>query len=136
MILSILLVSLAAVLFVIWAVWRAYIHEPFDVDITYHEVCSPDLPAYLDGFTICQVSDLHITSTGRNAKEIAAAIRSVRADLFVLTGDMILRQDGIDAFFRWFDALGDAIRPAVAIRGNAEHKSYVNRTQVLDGFAA
>lgn len=112
--------------------------EPNRIEVTRHDVAFPDLPPQLDGMTICQVSDLHITTLGggRNASAIADALRQIDADLYVFTGDMIYRQDGIAAFFRWFDALGDAVRPAVAIRGNAEHKPYIRRGDVLQGFAA
>ncbi len=108
--------------------------EPRRIEITRHEVFAEDLPPELDGLTICQVSDTHITAHGRHEDAIAQAIRSVRADLYVLTGDMILFQEGIPAFLRWLDALGDSLRPAVAVLGNAEHKSFVRGEEVVQGL--
>lgn len=109
--------------------------EPNRIEITQHEVLCPDLPPELDGLVLCQVSDLHIAGHPRNEAAVAEAIRSVRADLYVFTGDMIYLQDGIPRFFRWLDALGDAARPAVAVLGNAENKSHVRREEVEHGLA-
>jgi predicted MPP superfamily phosphohydrolase len=108
--------------------------EPRRIETTFHEVIAKDLPPQLDGLTICQVSDLHITAHGRHEDAIAQAIRCVHADLYVLTGDMILFQEGIAAFFRWLDAMGDSLRPAVAVLGNAEHKSFVRGEEVVQGL--
>jgi hypothetical protein len=108
--------------------------EPRRIETTYHEVLAEDLPPELDGLTICQVSDIHITAHGRHEDAIAQAIRSVRADLYVLTGDMILFQEGIAAFFNWLDAMGDSLRPAIAVLGNAEHKSFVRGEEVVQGL--
>src|SRR5207244_600849 len=120
----------------VWLRHRMYHVEPSQVEITHHEVSFEDLPLELDGFTICQVSDPHIAARRRNQKEIADAIRTVRADLYALTGDMIYRQSGIASFFRWFDDLGCSIRPAIAILGNAENKTHVRTEEVLRGLAA
>lgn len=109
--------------------------EPNRIEIPEYDVFCPDLPEALDGFIICQLSDLHITAARRNQDAISRAVRSVRADLFALTGDMIYRQSGTAAFLRWFDALGDAVRPAVAILGNAEHKEFVLLADIEQGLA-
>jgi len=110
--------------------------EPRRIEITRHDVVDPDLPDGLDGLVICQVADVHITAAGRNAREIAAAIRSVRADLYVFTGDQIHRESGMDAFLAWFDDLDDAIRPCIVVQGNAEHKPGFSAAPVLRGLAA
>jgi hypothetical protein len=110
--------------------------EPNRVEITRHEVACPDLPPELDGLVIAQVSDLHITAKRRNQEALAAAVRAVEADLYVLTGDMIFLQTGVAPFFQWADALGDAMRPAIAVLGNAENKTYVDRGSVERGLAA
>ena len=51
----------------------------------------PDLPPALDGFTIAQVSDLHVGRYTRGAvlKEIVSATNALKSDLVVLTGDLI-----------------------------------------------
>lgn len=108
--------------------------EPFNIEVTRHEVCSAELPRELDGFTICQLSDLHISSKPRNRETIAEAVRDIRADLYVLTGDMIYDEPGIEAFLRWFDEISDAIRPTIAILGNAEHKPHFCTSGLLSSL--
>jgi len=110
--------------------------EPRRVQVTSLDVPCERLPRDLDGVRICQVSDLHITDPPRNADAIAQAIRQTPADLYALTGDMIHLDTGIAAFLAWVDALGDAIRPAVAVLGNAEHKPHVRLGHVLGGLAS
>ncbi len=109
--------------------------EPCQVEVTRHQVESTELPSELDGLTICQISDLHVSPHRRNERAITRALEQVQADLYVFTGDMIYGPDAIPVFFRWLDSHGDRLRPAVAILGNAEHKSFVRTQDVLDGFA-
>jgi predicted MPP superfamily phosphohydrolase len=49
----------------------------------------------------------------------------VNADIYLFTGDMFRRSQGIPLFLKWLDDLGEQIKPAVAILGNAEHKSRI-----------
>jgi len=109
--------------------------EPKRVEVTRHEVLCPRLPRGLHGLTICQLSDLHIAAAPRNAAEIEAAIRGVRADLFVLTGDMIHPASGAAPFLAWWDRLEGAASPAVAVLGNAEHKPWVDAEPLRKGLA-
>ncbi len=109
--------------------------EPNSVEITRYDVMEANLPDELDGLVICQVSDPHITAAPRNRAAVAKAIRSVQADLFVVTGDLIYQQGGTQPFFDWLDALGDAIRPVVVVFGNAEHKRTVRTEEIERGLA-
>ncbi len=47
----------------------------------------PDLPAWLDGFEILQISDLHIDEMDGLAESLARIIEPLRPDLCVLNGD-------------------------------------------------
>jgi predicted MPP superfamily phosphohydrolase len=51
----------------------------------------PALPRALDGVTIAHVSDIHVgrLTSGRVLKEMVAATNALRADLVLLTGDLI-----------------------------------------------
>lgn len=130
-------VAAAILLLAAWALTHYMFHvEPRRVETTRHEVFHPDLPEALDGMVLCQIADIHISARRRNAAEIAAAIRSVKADLYLFTGDQILGESGIEPFLRWFDDLGDAVRPCVAVQGNAEHKSWFDATPALRGLHA
>lgn len=108
--------------------------EPRRVEITRHEALCPGLPPELDGLTICQISDIHVANERRHEDRVALAVRSVTADLFVLTGDMIHGERGIPRLIRWLAELGDAARPAVAVPGNAEHKIGVDLDDVRAGL--
>ncbi|MDR2050425.1 MAG: metallophosphoesterase [Deltaproteobacteria bacterium] len=55
------------------------------------EVRLPRLPRALDGFTLAQISDLHISSLLREGwvKAVVERTNSLRPDLIVLTGDIV-----------------------------------------------
>lgn len=129
-------VVIAAAVLVIPAIARLYLHmtriEPQLVEVTRHEVSWPDLPPELDGLTLCQISDPHVGFRTSNLQAVAAAIRGVKADLWLFTGDMILGSGGMEAFLQWFDDLGGITLPAIAILGNAEHKEGLD----LEGFVS
>jgi predicted MPP superfamily phosphohydrolase len=85
-----------------------------------HVVALPHLPPEFDGFTMLQLTDLHIDAAPDYAEVLIAAIRGLDYDLCVLTGDYRLRTYGP------FDAVLDglaAVRPHLkgtpyAILGN------------------
>lgn len=55
-------------------------------------IASPNLPAAFDGFRIVQISDLHGYRFGKCNRRLLAAIAAEKADLIVLTGDLVDRQ--------------------------------------------
>ena len=59
--------------------------------LTEVEVTIPHLPAELDGFTVAQLSDLHLGVTMPLSKfaAVVAQVRALNPDLVVLTGDII-----------------------------------------------
>jgi len=93
--------------------------------VTTVEVPLAKLPPALDGFTIAQLSDLHIGMTiGRGfVEDVVAVTNAIGADLIVLTGDMV---DGP------VDTVGDRCAPlrdlraphgVFAVTGNHEYYS-------------
>jgi predicted MPP superfamily phosphohydrolase len=123
--------ALAALTLALWAYRHMRKVEPERIEVTAREVRSADLPEELDGAVICHVSDLHITADPRNSATVAEAIRSVQADLYVLTGDMIHGPRGVSALMTWLDDLANAMRPAVAVLGNAEHKRRIPTSSLV-----
>lgn len=121
-----------------WGLRRLWHHgsvgEPAQIEITRHEVRLASLPIALDGLVLCQISDPHIAGAPRNRQAIAEAIRSVKADLYVITGDLVFGTEGPAAFLEWLDNLGPAAQPAIAIFGNAEYKPNVNAELLIDGL--
>lgn len=62
-----------------------------NVRVRRFELPIPDLPAQLDGITIAQVSDIHVGrfTNGKVLQETLRLVNEMRADLVLLTGDLI-----------------------------------------------
>ena len=85
----------------------------------------PDLPPALDGFTIVQLSDLHVgfraSLNMRATRKAVALARAAGADLIVITGDLVTGPSGVPLVLR------RARRPArrrcgvFAVLGNHDH---------------
>ncbi|MCA9701445.1 MAG: metallophosphoesterase [Myxococcales bacterium] len=63
--------------------------EPYWLEVTTHTLPVADLPTALEGLTIAQITDAHLSRLGRVEDEILAAVRQADAALVVLTGDLI-----------------------------------------------
>ena len=59
--------------------------------VRYVDVPILDLPASLHGFTIAQISDIHVGATikGEYLEAIVDAVNDLRADMIALTGDLV-----------------------------------------------
>lgn len=57
------------------------------VELRHHRVVSPHLPKAFDGFTILQLSDLHVDMSEPAMERVTALIAGIDYDLCVLTGD-------------------------------------------------
>jgi uncharacterized protein len=57
------------------------------IAVRHHEVCVAGLPPAFDGFTILQLSDLHIDMNAGAMRRLVALLPELRYDLCVLTGD-------------------------------------------------
>ena len=58
-----------------------------DVQIRRHDIVMPELPAAFDGFTILQISDLHVDMNEGAMRRLNELLPDLRYDLCVLTGD-------------------------------------------------
>jgi predicted MPP superfamily phosphohydrolase len=93
-------------------------HQIVDVDVVL-----PRLPAVLDGFTIVQLSDLHVGPTidRRFVQDLVDRCHGLGADLYALTGDLV---DGSVRQYRDAAApLGELRAPhgVFAVTGNHEY---------------
>jgi predicted MPP superfamily phosphohydrolase len=66
--------------------WRARKNAE-DVQLRRHDVRSPDLPAGFHGFTILQLSDLHVDLNGGAISRLIELLPAISYDICVLTGD-------------------------------------------------
>jgi len=66
--------------------WRAR-RNAEDIKIRRHDICSPDLPASFDGFTILHLSDLHVDLNDGAMRRLVDLLPTISYDICVLTGD-------------------------------------------------
>jgi predicted MPP superfamily phosphohydrolase len=66
--------------------WRG-ISNAAKVDIRHNRIESPHLPKAFDGFTIVQLSDLHVEMSGAAMECVIDLLGEARYDVCVLTGD-------------------------------------------------
>lgn len=66
--------------------WRARKNAE-NIQIRRHDIRLPDLPIAFDGFTILQLSDLHVDLSGGAMDRLIELLPTVDYDLCVLTGD-------------------------------------------------
>lgn len=63
-------------------------YEPFAVRLKRIRLLCPRLPREFDGFTVLQLSDLHMSQMGRRERNIHRLVRRSRPDVVALTGDL------------------------------------------------
>ena len=66
--------------------WRARKNAE-NIQIRRHDICLHDLPSAFDGFTILQLSDLHVDTSAGAMRRLDELLPTVAYDLCVLTGD-------------------------------------------------
>ena len=66
--------------------WRG-ISNAAKVDIRHNRIASPHLPKAFDGFTIVQLSDLHVEMSEAAMRRVIDLLGQARYDVCVLTGD-------------------------------------------------
>jgi predicted MPP superfamily phosphohydrolase len=91
-----------------------------DIRCREHEVRLPHLPAAFEGFTLLQLSDLHLDLGADFVERLIASVQGLRHDVCVLTGDYRFRTFGpyapaLDAMARLRPHLGERV---VAVLGN------------------
>lgn len=112
-------IAAVAVFATAWGEWRA-LAAPEVVRV---EIAVDGLPGALDGFSVAQVSDLHVSSliTGKRLEKAVAAVNALKPDLIALTGDFA---DGTAAHLApVMQALKDLRAPygVWGVDGNHEH---------------
>ncbi len=99
--------------------------EPYLIETVHLDLYAPRLPEAFDGYTIIQVSDLHMRQIGRRERlleRLASALPP--ADLLAVTGDLIHTAAGVEPFLKLAEAFPSR-DGAYAIFGNSEHKNGV-----------
>ncbi len=110
------------------AIPTAELHATHQVRLSRRRVGVPGLPPALAGFTIAQVSDLHLYERRPHgaAEHALEVLTRVRPDLLVLTGDQWDRRAGAAALPDWLRSLPSSTR-VLACVGNHEYSTGMAR---------
>ncbi|MDE5786827.1 MAG: metallophosphoesterase, partial [Duncaniella sp.] len=74
------------------AMWWGALVNRFDIDVKRVTVEIPDLPAEFDGYTIAQISDLHVGTYGNDTtylSKVVDAVNVLHPDVVMFTGDIV-----------------------------------------------
>ena len=104
--------------------------EPAWLDVQRMQHAIEGLPAALEGFTVAQITDAHLTSLGRVEDRILAAIRSASPQLVVLTGDLIDSDADTGVLGELCAELTRTGATVLATLGNWEHWGKVDRDRL------
>lgn len=91
------------------------------IDVQTLEVRVTALPTAFDGFSVAQVSDLHLKGLSSYADSIVSIVKALQPDIIVLTGDTVhnyvpVMQSGLHTFLSQLCA----VSPVYAVTGNHE----------------
>ena len=111
-----------------------FLIEPRWLDVTYHDVAIPKLPRTLEGFTIAQITDTHLTQIGIVEESIYRALRATDVQLLVLSGDMIDSALGLDALKRFCAELNKKGMTILATLGNWERWGRISIPNLADVY--
>src|SRR5262245_59641022 len=67
--------------------YRRGVRNAAEVAVRHNWIDSPDLPGAFEGFTIAQLSDLHVEMSEAAMKRVCELTREAQYDICVLTGD-------------------------------------------------
>ena len=85
--------ALAVIVFV--AMWWGALINRYNIEVREVEIVIPDLPEAFDGYTIAQISDMHVGTYGNDTSYIAKVVQRVNnldADVIAFTGDIVNRK--------------------------------------------
>src|SRR5215469_11197086 len=91
--------------------WRG-VSNAACVELRHHRVALRRLPASFDGFTILQLSDLHIDTSRRAVERVIMLLKGLDYDLCVLTGDY-----RGETYGRYEEALAGMAKIRAALKG-------------------
>ncbi len=104
-------VLIRAVLMATGLYWRG-IRNAGKVGLRYNRIASPQLPASFDGFTVLQLSDLHVEMSEAAMQRTIELLAELTYDICVLTGDYRAK-----TFGPYADALAGVARVRAALKG-------------------
>ena len=118
-------IGLGVVVFV--SMWWGALFNRYNIDVVDEEVEISELPAGFNGFTIVQISDLHVGTFGTDdsyIKKFVKEVNGLHPDLIVFTGDIVNRKS--EELKPFADALSQLKAPygVYSILGNHDYGDY------------
>lgn len=111
------------------SMWWGVVYTRRHIEVNRVEIESPLIPPAFDGFTIAQLSDLHVGTWGSDTTFISQLVDSVNAlhpDLIVFTGDIVNRETKeIEPFVRTLSRL-KAPYGVMSVLGNHDYGDYMD----------
>ena len=109
------------------AMWWGALVNRYDIDVNRVDIYAEDLPESFEGFTIAQISDLHVGTFGHDTTFISTLVDSVNAlrpDVIFFTGDIVNRRS--EELLPFMSTLSRLSAPAgvYSIMGNHDYGDY------------
>jgi uncharacterized protein len=113
-----------------------FLYGRLDLKIHHQRIGIPHLPRALDGFSILQLSDLHIGPfmTARQIRTVAAIANGLKPDLTVLTGDFVTFDGSTQ--YAVVDALSGLKAPFGVLGCLGNHEIYTGTQASITGLFA
>lgn len=102
------------------------------IEVNKHHLKSKSLPKAFDGFKIAQVSDLQSQEFGLGQRDLISAVRRSRADIIVITGDLLDRNH--TDFGLATEALEGLLKLAPVYYVNGNHELSVAEDEMTDYY--
>lgn len=119
--------ALAAIVFC--AMWWGAMINRYQLDVKRIDVPVKDLPKTFEGFTIVQLSDMHLGTYGNDTefvKEIVQTVNALHPDMVVFTGDIVNRRTSeLEPFVKVLSGI-ESKYGVYSVLGNHDYGDYYN----------
>ncbi len=99
----------------------AFAIEPRWLEITRHDVPVPGCPSSVEGLSIAQLTDVHLSSLGGLERSVIDALRAARPQIVVITGDAVDSPDKLPVLTQLVGELASSGARLFGLAGNWEH---------------
>jgi uncharacterized protein len=107
-----------------------------DLQITYYTYKNKKIPQEFNNYRIVQISDLHCKSFGNKNEKLIAAVKNLKPDLIVLTGDMIDGKHPDISPVEYFLSGIANVAPVYSVSGNHEFDLAARYTELKSLYQA
>ena len=129
--------AIATLGFTAGALWRyGRHHEPAHPRLVQRTIADPRFPTALNGFTIAQISDIHLGQphSDSNLAWTIETLQRIKPDLICLTGDLVNNRPALTRLSRYLRQL-HAPSGMFAIAGNHDYAEGIDDVRTALSFA-